>query len=505
MTHVKDRLIFEESVAGRRGVKFPKNEFGASFAAPEALAPAAHPFLPEVSELDVVRHYTRLSQRTFGVDTGFYPLGSCTMKYNPRLTDAAAALAGLAFIHPSQPPETVPGAIEMLAELSEWLCEVTGMDEYALQPAAGAQGEFSGMLVFRKYFDHIGEPGRNIMIVPDSAHGTNPASANVAGFKVVEIKSDERGLTDPAAVKVVIEKFGAESIAGIMLTNPNTLGLFETHILEIANLLHGAGALLYYDGANLNALLGIVRPGDTGFDLMHLNTHKSFSTPHGGGGPGAGPIGVKAKLAPFLPGALFKRVGDEFNVVYPEHSIGRVKSWWGNFLVLVRAYAYLIHHGAPGLKRISENAIINANYVQSRLKGYYDIPYFAHCMHEFVASAETLKRDFNVSAKDIDKKLLEEGFHAPTTYFPLIVHEALMIEPTETESKETLDAFCDTMIGFIARIKENADEFRKLNPLKLQIVHPDETKAARQLVPRWFPVGTEPSADKAESKKTTEA
>jgi glycine dehydrogenase subunit 2 len=324
------------------------------------------------------------------------------------------------------------------------------------------------------------------MIVPDSAHGTNPASAAVAGFTVVEVASDEHGLTDPAKVKAVVEKYGGSKIAGIMLTNPNTLGLFESHISEIADILHEAGALLYYDGANLNALLGIVRPGDMGFDLLHLNTHKTFSTPHGGGGPGAGPVGVKAKLAPFLPGAVFSKTASGVETVEPEHSIGRMKSWLGNVLVLVRAYTYIAQLGAEGLKRVSENAIINANYLQEGIKDSYEIPYYAHCMHEFVASAEAFKKEFGVTAKDIDKKLLEKGIHAPTTYFPLIVHEALMIEPTETESKETLDHFIDAMRGFVAEIKEDAESFKKLNAHILQVVHPDETAAARNLVPRWL-------------------
>lgn len=487
MTHVKNRLIFEESVPGRRGVKFPARDFGTAFEAGAEFAPVCELAMPEVSHLDVVRHYTRLSQRTFGVDTGFYPLGSCTMKYNPRLTDAAAAATGFSLIHPSQPAETVKGALEMLADLSDWLCEITGMDEFALQPAAGAQGEYSGMLVFRKYFDEIGQKNRDVMIVPDSAHGTNPASAAVAGFRVAEVASCGDGLTDPAAIKAVIEKHGAEKIAGIMLTNPNTLGLFESHIQEIAKLIHDAGGLLYYDGANLNALLGIARMGDMGFDLMHLNTHKTFSTPHGGGGPGAGPIGVKAFLAQYLPGAVFKSGEAGARAKIPEKSIGRMKAWWGNFLVLVRAYAYIVHHGQNGLKRISENAIINANYIQARLKGEFEIPYLAHCMHEFVASAENFKRDYGVTAKILAKKLLENGIHAPTTYFPLIVHEAMMIEPTETESKETLDNFCDVMIRFAEEIKKDAENFKKLDGSKLQIVNPDETGAARNLVSRWTP------------------
>ncbi|MCB1217149.1 aminomethyl-transferring glycine dehydrogenase subunit GcvPB [bacterium] len=449
--------------------------------------------LPQVGELELTRHYVKLAQDSFGIDTGFYPLGSCTMKYNPKACERYVKHPGFANTHPQQPVESLPGFLQIFADLQDWLADITGMDRISLTPAAGAQGEFAGMLIFKRYFESRGEHQRTVMIVPDSAHGTNPASAVLSGFEVAEVKcADADGIMNMEILNQAIEKHGAERIAGIMLTNPSTLGTFEKDILAVSERMHEIGALLYYDGANLNALLGIARPGDMGFDLIHINTHKTLSTPHGGGGPGSGPIGVKEHLAPFLPHPHVRTTENGHEFYRPEQSIGRMKLFHGQFGILVRAWLYILLHGPDGLKRISENAIINANYLQARLKEHYPVRYDKwsdgrdrYCMHEFVASCGRLKKEVGVSARDIAKALLNAGYHAPTTYFPLIIEEALMIEPTETESKELLDAFADVMLDLHRQARVDADSLRELPNLSIKNL--DETYAARHIDVRWQP------------------
>jgi glycine cleavage system P protein (glycine dehydrogenase) subunit 2 len=419
----------------------------------EDLVPAPHrrttpPVIADVSERDLVGHFTRLSHRQYSVDLGAYPLGSCTMKYNPKFCDSVAGLHGLADVHPQTPERGIQGWLELLVELEECLCETTGMAAATLQPAAGAAGELTGLLLMRAWHASQGRQKKKV-VIPDSAHGTNPASVTLGGFEVVTVPSNDRGLVDLEHLRSVLD----EDVAGIMLTNPNTLGLFEDEITDIAAAVHKVGGLLYYDGANLNAIMGMVRPGDMGFDIVHLNLHKTFATPHGGGGPGAGPVAVSERLAAFLPGPrpvrVFDRSGDgeahatgRFAWQMPERSIGRVHSWHGNAVVLARALAYILTNGGDGLKRVSQRAVLNANWLRKRLAGVYDIPYDRPCMHEFVVSATTLKRRDGVRAIDVAKRLMEEGFHPPTIYFPLIADEALMIEPTETESLQTLDDRC---------------------------------------------------------------
>ncbi len=479
------RLIFDKSRPGSRRydvADFTGLEPESPFV-PDDIRRAEPLPLPEVAEVDVVRHYVKLSQENFGVDVGFYPLGSCTMKYNPKANEEIASLPAWAQLHPEQPVETAQGALALMHELQESLAEISGMHAVSLQPAAGAHGELTGMLMFRACFNDAGEE-RKVMIVPDSSHGTNPASAAIAGFKVAHLKSDERGMVSAKALKALCEKHGEENIGGIMMTNPNTLGVFEQEVKEVAEYLHEIGALLYYDGANLNASLGYVRPGDMGFDLVHFNLHKTFSTPHGGGGPGSGPVGVREKLMPYLPHPLVTRAEGGFAFYRPEKSIGRMKLYFGNFLVLVKAMVYLRALGVEGLKRVAENAVLNANYIQERLKDAYDIPFYQRCMHEFVLSA-TRQKKLGVRALDIAKKLLNDGFHAPTIYFPLIVSEAMMIEPTETESRQTLDAFCDAMLRYAREIEEDAEKFKELPNLRIQ--HLDEVAAARNPVVRWAP------------------
>jgi len=479
------KLIFEKSRPGSKrydvadftGIE-PESPF-----VPEDIRRTGPLPLPEVAEMDVVRHYTALSRNNFGVDVGFYPLGSCTMKYNPKVNEEIASLPEWSQLHPEQPVETTQGALLLMHELQYALAEISGMRAVSLQPAAGAHGELTGMLMFRAYFNDIGE-ARKIMIVPDSSHGTNPASATIAGFEVVHLESDERGMVSVKALKALCEKHGEGNIGGIMMTNPNTLGVFEQEVKEVAEYLHSVGALLYYDGANLNANLGYVRPGDMGFDLVHFNLHKTFSTPHGGGGPGSGPVGVCEKLEPYLPYPLVGRTDSGYVFHKPEKSIGRMKLYFGNFLVLVKALVYLRALGREGLKRVAENAVLNANYIQERLKDAYDIPFYQRCMHEFVLSAARQKK-LGVRALDIAKKLLNDGYHAPTIYFPLIVPEAMMIEPTETESRETLDAFCDTMLRYAREIEEDPEKFKELPNLHIQ--HLDEVGATRNPVVRWTP------------------
>lgn len=478
-------LIFELSRPGRRAYSLPPCDVPQQpldSLIPARLQRKQIAALPEVSELDVIRHYTALSRRNFGVDNGFYPLGSCTMKYNPKINEEAAKLDGMAKIHPYQPERSVQGALELLYTLQNDLKEVTGMDAVSLQPAAGAHGEWTGLMMIQAYHESRGEH-RSKVIVPDSAHGTNPASAVAAGFETITIKSNENGLVDLEALRAVV----GPDTAALMLTNPNTLGLFERDIVEIANIVHDAGGLLYYDGANANAILGYARPGDMGFDVVHLNLHKTFSTPHGGGGPGAGPVGVKAKLAPFLPKPVVaKRENSETGQAeyFLDHdlpqSIGRVKGFYGNFGILVRAYTYIRSLGGEGLRQVSENAVLNANYMMRRLAPYYDLPFDTHCKHEFVLSANRQKK-YGVRALDIAKRLLDFGFHPPTIYFPTIVEECMMIEPTETESKETLDRFIDVMIR-IAEEAETDPELVQNAPYTTDVRRLDEAMAARRPV-----------------------
>jgi len=480
-----DKLIFELSVPGRVGYSIP--EADVPEADPARLLPASHlraapPALPEVSEFDVVRHYTRLSRMNYGVDTHFYPLGSCTMKYNPKVNEDMARLPGFARLHPLTPDEAMQGALALMHGLADMLAEIVGMDAVSLQPAAGAQGELAGVLMIRAYhLDREGRP-RTKVLVPDSAHGTNPASTAIAGYQTVQLKSDAAGEVDLAD----LERHLDEDVAAFMITVPNTLGLFESKILELTEMCHARGALVYMDGANLNALLGITRPGDLGFDVVHMNLHKTFTTPHGGGGPGAGPVGVKAHLAAFLPVPIVTRVGERYRLEWKRRkSIGKLQSFWGNFGMLVRAYTYIRAMGPDGLRAVSEHAILNANYVKARLLDHYDLPFTGPCMHEVVFSARRQKRR-GVSATDIAKRLLDLGFYAPSIYFPLVVEEALMIEPTETESKETLDAFCDAMIR-IAREAEESPETVLAAPATTPVARLDQTRAARQPELRWTP------------------
>ncbi len=483
MNNQDQSLIFEMSTPGRIGYSLP--EMDVTEVAVEELLPAEYiraeeAELPEVSELDIMRHYTALSKRNHGLDSGFYPLGSCTMKYNPKINESVARFSGFAHIHPYQDPKTVQGALELMYDLQEHLVEITGMDQVTLQPAAGAHGEWTGLMMIRAYHEANGDTKRTKVIVPDSAHGTNPASAAVAGLETITVKSDENGLVDLEDLKRVV----GEDTAALMLTNPNTLGLFEENILEMAKLVHDAGGKLYYDGANLNAVLSKARPGDMGFDVVHLNLHKTFTGPHGGGGPGSGPVGVKADLIPFLPKPIVTKKDDEFVLDYDRpQSIGRVKPYYGNFGINVRAYTYIRSMGPDGLKAVTENAVINANYMMRRLAPFYDLPYDRHCKHEFVLSGRRQKK-LGVRTLDIAKRLLDFGYHPPTIYFPLNVEEGMMIEPTETESKETLDAFIEAMIQ-IAKETEESPEIVQEAPHTTVIKRLDETLAARKPVLRY--------------------
>lgn len=464
---------FEKSHPGRRGADVPACDVPvqANLLPVELLAENLLP-LPEMSEVEVVRHYTGLSRRNHGVDNGFYPLGSCTMKYNPRMDEAAAAWFG--DLHPLADARDVQGALRLTYDLQNALCEITGMDAMTLQPAAGAHGELTGLMLIRAYHAQNGDLGkRTKIIVPDSAHGTNPASAVMAGFDVVEVASTADGGVDLNALRAAC----GEDTAGLMLTNPNTLGLFDTNICEIAEIVHDAGGLLYYDGANLNAVMGIVRPGDTGFDVVHLNLHKTFATPHGGGGPGSGPVGCKQMLAKFLPKPVVEKDGDAYALSYDlPQSIGKVKSFYGNFGVYVKAYAYILSLGAQGLKEASEAAVLNANYIMHRLKDTYRIAANRPCMHEFVLSTENIH---GLTATDVAKGIIDRGIHPPTIYFPLIVHEAMMVEPTETEPPEMLDAFCDAMIELAELAKKDPEALHAF-PLTTPVGRPDQTLAARK-------------------------
>lgn len=438
------------------------------------------PRLPHVSENELTRHYKQLSDRVHGLNDGFYPLGSCTMKYNPKINEELAALPGFTQIHPSQPENTVQGCLEVLHTLEQSLCAIIGMDAVTLQPAAGAHGEFTGLLLIKAYHRSRKDLARTKIIVPDSAHGTNPASARMAGFDVVNIPSGSDGCEDLDALKASL----GPDTAGLMLTNPNTVGIFDKNILEITRLVHEAGGLCYYDGANLNAVLGVVRPGDMGFDVCHLNLHKSFSTPHGGGGPGSGPVGCKAMLVPFLPGPQVAETDGTFHFFTPQQSIGRVKGFYGNFTVAVKALAYILTLGRERLPEAAYNAVLNANYMMTRLAKTYNMAYNTACMHEFVMTLDQLHKDTGVSAMDVAKGLLDNGIHPPTMYFPLIVHEALMIEPTETESRETLDAACAVLEKLHETARSDPQSLHNA-PLRTPVRRLDEVGAARNPVLRY--------------------
>ena len=435
--------------------------------------------MPEMSEGDLSRHYTELAKKSHGVNDGFYPLGSCTMKYNPKINEDMAALPGFTDIHPLQPASTVQGCLEVLKKSEEYLCEITGMDHMTFQPAAGAHGEFTGLMLIRAYHESRGDEKRTKIIVPDSAHGTNPASATMAGYKVVSIPSAPDGGVDLEKLKAA----AGDDVAGLMLTNPNTVGLFDKNILEITNIIHECGGLCYYDGANLNAVMGTVRPGDMGFDVVHLNLHKTFSTPHGGGGPGSGPVGCKNLLAEFLPSYLVTGE-EELSFTKPEHSIGEMKSFYGNFLVVVRALTYVMTLGKEGIPEASQNAVLNANYMMNKLKDLYPMAYDEVCMHEFVMSLSELKKQVGISAMDIAKGLLDHGIHPPTMYFPLIVDEALMVEPTETESKETLDEAIAVFRELYEVAGKDAESLHNA-PVTTPVTRMDEVGAARNPVLKY--------------------
>ncbi|HWQ40729.1 MAG TPA: aminomethyl-transferring glycine dehydrogenase subunit GcvPB [Desulfosporosinus sp.] len=484
MKQQPEPTIFELSVTGRSGMNLP--DMDVQTTALEELIPLdlyrkKAPELPEVSEIDVVRHYTRLSNLNHGVDTGFYPLGSCTMKYNPKVNEDMARLPGFALTHPYQPEELSQGSLELMFEMQNCLAEITGMDQVTLQPAAGAHGEMTGIMIVKAYHAQRGDLKRTKVIVPDAAHGTNPATAAQCGFKIIQVESNKRGGVDLDSLKAVVN----EKTAALMLTNPNTLGLFDENIKEIADLVHAAGGLVYYDGANTNAIMGITRPGDMGFDVVHLNLHKTFATPHGGGGPGSGPVGVKDFLADYLPKPTIEKnsEGKFFFDFDRPYSIGKVSSFYGNFGVVVRAYTYIRAIGGEGLKKASENAVLNANYLMKILKDHYHLPYDRYCQHEFIITPQNFKGQ-GVHTLDIAKRLLDFGYHPPTIYFPMIVEEAMMIEPTETESKETLDQFAETLITIAREIRENPQVVINA-PYTTVVSRPDETAAARKPNIRW--------------------
>ncbi len=470
-----DKLIFELSKPGRCGYSLPANPWEkGTEEIPAALRRSEEANLPEVSELDVVRHYTNLSNMNFGVDTGFYPLGSCTMKYNPKINEEMAAMPGFKTLHPLQPDCTVQGALELYYNLNRSLSAITGMAEFTLNPFAGAQGELTGLMVIRQYHMQRGDLKRTKIIVPDSAHGTNPASAAVCGLEVVEVKSTPQGTIDIESLRPLLD----DTIAGIMMTNPNTLGLFETEILEIAKLVHECGGLLYYDGANFNPLLGKVRPGDMGFDVLHLNLHKTFSTPHGGGGPGSGPVGVAAHLAEYLPNPRVTRSEDGmFHVTRNDVACGQVSGFMGNFGVLIRAYTYILSLGKQHIRLAGPLATLNANYIKESLKDCYKLPIDTLCKHEFVFDG-LLDKSTGITTLDVAKRLLDYGFHAPTIYFPLLFHQAIMIEPTETESKETLDGFIEIMRTIAKEAIEDPESLHTA-PHTTPVRRLDETTAAK--------------------------
>jgi glycine dehydrogenase subunit 2 len=474
------RLIFEKSQAGRRAAGIPRPDLPVP-EVPEELRRSRAPRLPELAEPEIVRHFTALADRTFGVDTGFYPLGSCTMKHNPRVNERVVSLPGFRDLHPLQEEDGAQGALELMWRLQEILAEVCGLEAVSLQPAAGSQGELTGLMLMRAYFSDRGEgERRRTVITADTAHGTNPASVTMAGYDLQKVETDARGNLDLDDLRAKVN----EETAGLMLTNPSTLGLFDEHIEEVAAIFHDAGALLYYDGANLNAVCGISRPGDMGFDIVHINLHKTFSQPHGGGGPGGGPIVVRDMLEPFLPVPAVVREDDAFRLDYDRpKSIGKVRGFTGPFGVFVRSYAFIRAYG-PALKEMSEAAVLNANYMLARLKDTYELPFDRLCMHEFVLSARGLKREHGINALDVAKRLMDYRFHPPTIYFPLIVPEALMIEPTETEAKETLDAFCDAMLE-IARDAAERPQLLKEAPHHRPVRRLDEVKAAKRAIVRY--------------------
>jgi glycine dehydrogenase subunit 2 len=479
--------LFERSHPGRGNGKIPHPPAGALDRLPADARRDTPPALPEVNEPEVVRHYVNLSQLNYAVDTGFYPLGSCTMKYNPKLNEWAARLPGFAQLHPLAPDEAAQGTLQLLWELERALAEIGGMAAVTLQPAAGAQGELTGILMIRAYHLDRGDTERNEVLVPDSSHGTNPATATMAGFRTVTIPSAADGGVDVGAFEAAL----GPRTAAVMITNPSTLGLFERRIGDLLRAVHDAGALAYMDGANLNAILGRFKPGEAGFDVMHFNVHKTFSTPHGGGGPGAGPVGVGERLLPYLPEPRVAREADgTFGLERPGErptSIGRLRSYVGNTGVLVRAYAYIRAHGASGLREVSDDAVLAANYLKHRLGGAYDIPYDRPCKHEFVASASTIRKRTGIRTLDIAKRLIDHGFHPPTIYFPLIVDEGMLIEPTETEALETLDAFADALLEIAAEADRDPDAIRQA-PVSAPVRRLDEATAARQPNLRWAPM-----------------
>lgn len=473
-------LIFEISKPGRKAYKLPELDVPAkdnSDLVPKEHLRTNELNLPEVSEVDVIRHFTNLSMKNYGLDKGFYPLGSCTMKYNPKMNEDVAQNFKLTQVHPLQPESTVQGSLEIMYNLAEMLSEISGMDQTTMQPAAGSHGEMVGLMLIKAYHRKNNDFKRTKIIVPDSAHGTNPASAAVSGFEIVEIKSDEFGAVDIDALKAVL----SDEIAGLMLTNPSTLGLFESNIKEIADLVHEAGGQLYYDGANMNAIVGRSRPGDMGFDVMHYNIHKTFSTPHGGGGPGSGPVGVKEHLAEFLPVPVVEKSGAQYVLNYDKpNSLGSIKGFYGNYGIMLRAYAYILTMGCDGLSEVSDLAVLNANYLMKKLSSHYNVDADKVCMHEFVL-AGLKNSESGITTLDVAKRLLDYGFHPPTVYFPLIVNEAIMIEPTETESKETLDSFAEAMIN-IAKEADSNPEILKSAPHNTPVRRLDEVKAAKDLI-----------------------
>ena len=473
------KLIFERSRPGRGNDLLPSLDVPAA-PLPEKYRRKTAPRLPDLGESDLSRHYQALARRAFGVCDGFYPLGSCTMKYNPKLGEEAAALPGFTGLHPLQPAHTVQGAQAVLARAEHLLCEITGMDAVTLQPAAGAHGEFLGLLLIKAYHHSRGDTGRTVILVPDSAHGTNPATAAMCGFQVINIPSGADGCVDLDALRAAV----GPDTAGLMLTNPNTVGIFDKNILEITKIIHDAGGLCYYDGANLNAVMGVVRPGDMGFDCIHSNLHKTFATPHGGGGPGAGAVGCKEFLKKYMPGPLVVEKDGKYGFAYPEKSIGRVKMFYGNFDIVVRALTYVLTLGKSGIREAAMNAVLNANYMRVRLKDTFTMAYDEICMHEFVMSLVDLHKETGVSALDLAKSMLDFGLHPPTMYFPLIVHEALMIEPCETESKETMDEVC----GIYCKLFELAHsdpETLHTAPHSTPVRRLDEVGAARNMVLRY--------------------
>ncbi len=474
MWQKEEPLLFEMSSPGRTAFSLPELDVPEAELPAELVRDADTVNLPEISQLELVRHYVRLSQKNFSIDTHFYPLGSCTMKYNPKVNEAAAAMGGFTRSHPLQPEWMAQGSLELMYHLQETLKEISGFAGVSLHPAAGAHGEFAGVLIMRAYHQDRGDTRRTKMLIPDSAHGTNPASVAMSGFEAVELPSDERGNVDLAALKETCD----DTVVGLMLTNPNTLGLFEEQLIEVIEAVHQCGGLVYGDGANLNALLGVARPGDLGFDVMHFNLHKTFTTPHGGGGPGSGPVGVNERLLPFLPCPQVVKEGDTYKSITPKKSIGRLKAFHGNFSMFVRALTYILMMGDEGLRQVAFNAVLNANYLKAKLQDIYRVKYDRTCMHEFVAMGDIAP---DIHTMDVAKRLIDYGFHPPTVYFPLIVHEALMIEPTETESKETLDRFAEALLQIAQEAQETPDLLHTA-PHQTPVSRLDEVRAARNPV-----------------------